>query len=122
MRIRISWDGGEVFGKLNGSPAARALAEALPCSSDANTWGQEVYFSLPAPIELEPGATDVVPPGTLCYWVQGKSLALPFGPTPVSRGRECRLVTAVTVLGALDGDPAVLAGIRDGDTVRVELA
>ena len=119
MRIRISWSGGEVFGTLNDSATARAVLDALPHTSDANTWGKEVYFSLPVAASLEPDAADVVDPGTICYWVQGKSLALPFGPTPVSRAKECRLVTAVNILGKLDGNPQVLAGIRDGDAVTV---
>lgn len=121
MRIRISWDGGEVFGVLNDSPGARAVAAALPCSSDANTWGKEVYFSLPAAVALDPDATDVVDAGTICYWVQGKSLALPYGPTPVSRGNECRLVTDVNILGKLEGDPSAIAGIGDGYSVQVEV-
>lgn len=121
MRIRIWWNGGEVIGVLNASATAQAVVKALPFTSEANTWGEEVYFSLPVTAKLEPDATDVVDPGTICYWVQGKSLALPFGRTPVSRGRECRLVTAVNILGALEGDPRVLAGLHDGDTLSVAL-
>jgi hypothetical protein len=51
--------------------------------------------------------------------VQGSSLALPFGPTPVSRGGECRLVTRVNVLGKLEGNPRLLATVRDGDPIEV---
>jgi hypothetical protein len=54
--------------------------------------------------------------------VEGRSLAIPFGPTPVSRGDECRLVTKVNLLGKLEGDPRMLKSIRDGDRVRVEAA
>ena len=58
----------------------------------------------------------------MCFWVQGGSLALPYGPTPVSRGDECRLVTRVNVLGRLEGDPRTLASVRDGDAIEVMLA
>lgn len=122
MRIRISWQSGEVFGDLDDTPTARALYSALPCESDANTWGKEVYFEVPVRAALEPDARQVVEPGTICFWVEGSSLALPFGPTPVSKGDECRLVTRVNVLGRLSGDPSVLGKIRNGDTVRVEPA
>jgi len=122
MRIRISWENGEAFGVLNDTPNARKLLGALPCSSTANTWGEEVYFSVPANAELEPDAQQVVPPGTICFWVQGKSLAIPFGPTPVSQGTECRLVTKLNLLGKLEGDPRVLKSVRDGDDIRVEPA
>jgi hypothetical protein len=52
--------------------------------------------------------------------VQGSSLALPFGPTPVSQGDECRLVTEVNVLGQIEGDPRDLGEVRDGEAIRVE--
>jgi hypothetical protein len=53
--------------------------------------------------------------------VQGGSLALPYGPTPVSRGNECRLVTRDNVLGKLEGDPRTLATVRDGDAIEVAI-
>src|SRR5258708_6164782 len=105
MRIRISWESGEAFGTLNDTPTAKKLLKVLPSSSAANTWGDEVYFSVPVRAELEADASEVVPAGTICFWVQGQSLAIPFGPTPVSQGDECRLVTKVNVLGKLEGDP-----------------
>jgi hypothetical protein len=122
VRIRISWDKGEVFGVLNDTPTARKLLKVLPCSSTASTWGDEVYFSVPVHAELESDSRQVVSPGTICFWVEGQSLAIPFGPTPVSHGDECRLVTKVNVLGSLEGDPRVLKSARDGDEIRVELA
>ena len=121
MRIRISWDKGEVFGVLTDTPTANKLLEALPCSSSANTWGEEVYFSTPVRTVLEADAQQVVPPGAICFWVEGQSLAIPFGPTPISQGNECRLVTKVNLLGKLEGNPQVLKSIRDGDKIRVEV-
>jgi hypothetical protein len=46
---------------------------------------------------------------------------LPFGPTPVARGDECRLVTRCNVLGKIDGDPRQLSKVRQGVAIRVEL-
>jgi hypothetical protein len=122
MRIRITWDKGEAFGVLNDTLTARKVFDALPCSSAANTWGEEVYFTIPVRADLEPDAEQVVPPGTICFWVQGQSLAIPFGPTPISDGDECRLVNRVNVLGKLEGEPRVLKSVRDGDEIRVEKA
>jgi len=121
MRIRISWGKHEVFGVLTDTPTTMKLSAALPCSSSANTWGEEVYFSAPVRTALEADAQQVVPPGTICFWVQGQSVAIPFGPTPISQGNECRLVTKVNLLGKLDGDPRVLKSVRDGDEIRVEV-
>lgn len=119
MRIRIGWKGGEVFGTLNGTDTAKAIGDALPYSAKAHVWGKEVYFSLPVDAHPAEDALDVVEPGTMCYWVQGRSLALPYGPTPASVGDECRLVTAVNVVGQICGDPNVLGRIRQGELVTV---
>lgn len=120
-RIRISWRGGEVTADLRETPTVRSLLGALPCEARANTWGQEIYFELPMKAALEPDARQVVEPGTVCFWVQGSALALPFGPTPVSRGEECRLVTKCNVLGGIEGDPRQIEKVKDGAVLRVEL-
>lgn len=121
-RIRIAWNGGEVTADLRDSPTAREVLAALPCDATANTWGEEVYFELPVAPTLEPDARDVVDPGTVCFWVQGSSLALPYGRTPASKGAESRLVTPCNVLGKLDGDPRALKSVRPGAKIRVEAA
>ena len=86
------------------------------------TWGEEVYFDVPVQADREEGATDSVEPGTVCYWLAGAALALPFGATPLSRGVESRLASAANVLGRVEGDHRALAAVRDGDTVRVDRA
>ncbi|MCU0897228.1 MAG: cyclophilin-like fold protein [Burkholderiales bacterium] len=121
IRICVEWPGGAVFATLADTPTARALSAALPCDAIAATWGDEVYFELPVSATLEADARQVVAPGEICFWIEGRSLALPFGPTPISRGGEPRLVTRCNVLGRIDGDPRALAGVRDGDRIRVAL-
>jgi hypothetical protein len=44
-----------------------------------------------------------------------------FGPTPISQGDECRLVTQVNVLGKLEDDPQLLESVSEGETMRVEV-
>ena len=122
MKIKISVKGLELTAELRDTPTTRALSEALPCTARANTWGDEVYFSVPVAVPLEPDAEQVVEPGTVGFWVEGQSLALPFGPTPISKKGECRLAARVNILGKLDGDPKRLKIVRSGDTVRVEPA
>jgi len=117
--IRIEWPGGSAIADLQPGPTVDRLLAALPCKSTINTWGEEIYFSLPVQAKLEPGAQQVVDPGTVCFWVDGSALALPWGRTPVSKGDECRLVSPCNVLGRLRGDPSVLSTARDGATVSV---
>jgi hypothetical protein len=122
MRIKITWPAGQAHAQLEDTPTARKLAEALPVSARANTWGDEVYFDTGVAAELEPDARQVVDPGTVCFWVEGSALALPYGPTPVSQGDECRLVSEVNILGALEEDAQVLASVNGGDSITVERA
>lgn len=118
-RIRITWNSGEVIAALRDTPTVRGLLAVLPCESSANTWGEEVYFNVPLTAKSEADAQQVVDAGTVCFWVQGRALALPFGPTPISHGNECRLVTRCNVLGRLEGEAGVLGKVRDGDAIRV---
>ncbi len=120
--IRIAWPAGSVIADLNPGPTADRLFAALPCTSTVNTWGEEVYFTLPIRATLEPGAQQVVEPGTVCFWVDGSALALPWGRTPASRGDECRLVSPCSVLGRIRGDASVLRTAKDGNTIRIEAA
>ena len=121
-RIRISIGKVIIDAELFNTPTANAILNNLPFASKAQTWGEEVYFSTPVSTPLEADAREVVEPGTVCFWVQGNALALPFGPTPASHADECRLVTRVNVLGMIEGDPRQLADIGDGDQISVSEA
>ncbi|WP_077798133.1 cyclophilin-like fold protein [Streptomyces sp. JHA26] len=119
-RIRISWPTGHLTATLEDTPTTQALLKALPLTASAHTWGEEVYFDTGVSVSRETDARQVVEPGTVAFWTDGDALALPYGPTPISRGDECRLASPCNVLGRLDGDPRRLATVRDGDPVRVE--
>ena len=120
-RIRIAWNGGEVIANLRETSSVNQLVAVLPCEARASTWGEEVYFELPLKLTLEADAQQVVEPGTVCFWVEGSALALPFGPTPASKGNEPRLVTRCNVLGKIEGDPRELKKVGAGAAIRVEL-
>jgi len=122
MKICIQFPKGKIFAHLLDTPTAQALIAALPFDSTASTWGEEVYFAAPVSVKLEATARDVVDPGTVCFWVQGNSLALPYGRTPASREDECRLVTSVNILGEIEGDPGQLGNIQEGDDIQVKAA
>jgi len=118
--IRIAWGRGSVTAELRDTPTSRALLAVLPCKARASTWGEEVYFELPVKAALEPDAQQVVDPGTVCFWVEGSALALPYGRTPVSKGDESRLVTRCNVVGKISGDAGALRNIKDGTALSVE--
>ena len=64
MRVRISWPSGETTGVLEDTPTAGKLADALPVTSEASTWGDEVYFEVPVSSELDANPKQVVDRGT----------------------------------------------------------
>jgi hypothetical protein len=121
MKIRMEI-GSQVFVvDLNESATSKAILEKLPFTSTAQTWGEEVYFSTPASAKLEPDAQQVVEAGTVCFWTQGDSIALPFGRTPISTDHRPKLANPCNVLGVLK-DHALLKGVKAGDKVKVEKA
>ncbi|MDQ1009719.1 hypothetical protein QFZ82_004204 [Streptomyces sp. V4I23] len=86
MRIRISWPTGQLTATIDETPTSKALMGVLPFSVTARTWGEEVYFETPVSPAPEPDARQVVEPGMVAFWTDGDALALPYGPTPISRG------------------------------------
>jgi hypothetical protein len=119
-RIVIKIGKVEVFAELKETSTAQKLWEALPFKARAETWGEEVYFRIPVSVGLEADAKQVVSPGTVCFWTEGNCLALPFGPTPISEGKECRLADRCNIVGKLEGDPMALRNARGGDPVCVD--
>ena len=121
MQIWIQWPQGEITATLEDTPTSRVLLDALPLESSANTWGDEIYFSVQLSADMEEDAQQVVDPGTVCFWMEGSALAIPFGPTPISEGNECRLITACNILGKVAGDPKMLSSVISRAAISVEL-
>ncbi len=119
-KIKIILDDLEIRAELFDTPTADAIWSSLPFESKAQTWGQEVYFTTPAAAELEKDAKDVVEPGELAFWVDGNAIAIGFGPTPISRGNEIRLVEPTNIWGRALDDVKRLAPIQAGAPIRVE--
>jgi hypothetical protein len=104
---------------LDDSRTARAIWDALPIEAAAQTWGDEIYF--PVPVSLrEEHAKAVVGLGDLGYWPPGRAFCIFFGPTPASRGDECRPASPVNVFGHVDGDPRVFKTVPAGARIRLE--
>ncbi len=119
-RIKVTVGDVEVFGELNETGTADLIWENLPMESQVNTWGDEIYFSIPVQAELDDSAREVVELGDMGYWPPGSAFCIFFGPTPNSRGDEIRPASAVNVFGKMVGDPKVLKSVRSGTSVRID--
>jgi hypothetical protein len=98
---------------------AEAVWAKLPFEVRANTWGDEIYFSIPVKIGEE-HAQETVEAGDLGYWPPGAGFCIFFGPTPISRGGEIRPANPVNVFGKVKGDLKVFKKVRSGDKLRIE--
>lgn len=120
--IRITAGNVQVVANLNDSPTADAIWNALPLTARANTWGDEIYYSIPVSLEEASDAQAVVAMGDLGYWAPGSAMCIFFGPTPVSRGNDIRPASPVNVFGRIAGDATVFKAVRSGEQITVAKA
>jgi len=121
-RIRVIAGDVAVEATLNDSATADALWDALPIEGRVQTWGDEIYFSVPVTIGEADDARATVDKGAVAYWPPGSALCLFWGPTPASRGDEIRPASPVNVIGQIVGDATVLAQAPEGAEITVESA
>jgi hypothetical protein len=122
MNLRIEAGQVVLIVELLDTPTARALVAALPFEARAQTWGEEVYFTTPVSVKLEPDAKQIVEPGTVCFWTEGNALALPYGRTPISTDERPKLASRCNVVGRIEGDPRSIGKMRAGEKITVSEA
>jgi hypothetical protein len=118
-KITITVGDIKVTAELNDSQTAQKIWEALPITGSVNTWGDEIYFSIPVKFRLE-NAKAVVSEGDLGYWSPGNAFCIFFGPTPASHGEEIRPASPVNVFGKIIGDPKIFKKVKSGAKIIIE--
>ena len=118
-KINIIVEDVKMSADLNNSNTAQKIWEALPIEGSVNTWGDEIYFSIPVNVGSE-NAKEVVLEGNLGYWPPGSAFCIFFGLTPASQGDEIRPASPVNVFGKIIGDPKVFKKVSSGAKIIVE--
>jgi len=119
QHIRFEFATLSLEAELLDTPTAKAILAALPVTSSALTWGEEVYFDVPVEVAREKPARAMVTPGEIAYWPDGPAIAIGFGRTPISQGDETRLASPCNVFARALGDVKTLAAVKAGTKVKV---
>jgi hypothetical protein len=106
--------------ELSIGKTSEAIWDSLPIENTVNTWGDEIYFSIPVVSALDETAKEVVEKGDLGYWPTGKAFCIFFGPTPASQGDEIRPASAVNIVGRVEENADVFKRVREGENIKLE--
>ena len=120
MKIRIVIGQLALDAELYDTPTASKVAGALPIKAPFNTWGDEIYFSIPVEAELDENAREEVEIGDLGYWPTGRAFCVFFGPTPMSTGGKIIPASAVNIIGRVKEDATRLKEVLQEDEVILE--
>lgn len=104
MKIRIGIGHLSLDAELNDSTTAMMIRQALPLKRAFNTWGEEIYFTVPVEAELDETARGEVKVGDLGYWPTGQAFCIFFGRTPMSTPGKIIPASAVNIVGKVLGD------------------
>jgi hypothetical protein len=117
-KIKITVGKLELEAWLNDTKTATKVFEALPITSAINTWGDEIYFTIPVEAGSE-NAQELVSLGDIAYWPPGKAMCVFFGKTPISKGDEIRPASPVNIIGKVEGDLKMLKKVKDGEEIII---
>lgn len=122
MNIKIKISNLEIKCKVKNNDTGKKILASLPIKAKINTWGKEIYFNIPkVSIKPEKDAKEVFNLGEIAYWNQGNAIAIGFGPTPVSKGQEIRLISLANHWADANNPHELtkLEQFKDGENIEV---
>ena len=120
-RIKIITPIGEVKAELvdKNPKTAENIWKTLPIESEANRWGDEIYFEIPVKVNLE-NPQQEVEVGNIAYWPPGSAFCMFFGRTPVSTSSKPKAYSPVNIFGKIIDNIEILKKVKDGDKIIIE--
>jgi hypothetical protein len=123
LAVKLTLEDLDLFGHLDDSPAARAVAGLLPLEVGLKRWGDEYFGDVGQPVGPLSGDTrEVMDLGELAFWDWGNAFCLFFGPTPASQAGEPRAVGPVHPVGKVEGDWQAVRALGPQVMARLERA
>ncbi len=120
-QVTLEFKGGvKVICELIEDPELEGLLQYSPFESEAERWGDEIYFELPVKLRFK-GEKTLMEIGEIAYWPEGNSFCIFFGPTPLSRSEKPVAYSDVKPLGKVINGLNDLRKVKDGETVKVEI-
>ena len=110
--------------RLRKNKTANEIIKLLPLKSSINTWGDEIYFEIPKiNVNTEDNAKDIVKLGEIAFWIEGNSIAIGFGRTPISKLNEIRLAAIVNIWADAEYPEQLklLTKISDGHEISITI-
>ncbi len=118
-KINIKFNNTHVIADLYDTPTGQAITDKLTIESKVNTWGKEIYFSIPVICDLEKDSRSDLEIGELGYYPPMQAFCIFFGTTPMSSDGKPRAADDVNVFGRITSSVEGLNQIISGETVNI---
>lgn len=118
-KIKIKINHIQTTAELYDTPTGQAIADQFPINSKINTWGKEIYFSIPVICDLEKNSRSVLEIGELGYYPPMQAFCIFYGPTPMSSSEKPQAADNVNVFGKISGSMDDLHKVISGEKVTI---
>lgn len=105
---------------LHPTQTADLIWRALPLHGIAETWGASLHFDTPLRSGRDRTARLNARPGDVCFWSEDERIIVVWGPTPISRPNEIRLMRPCNVWANVIEDAACLAVVTPGEKIVLQ--
>ena len=105
---------------VHDTTTADIIWRALPLFSVAETWGEALHFDTPIRGGRDRTARLNAAPGEIYFWSEDERVVIVWGPTPISRPNEIRLMRPCNLWAHTLDDASMLGVVVPGERVALE--